>query len=67
MPRSGEGVTKGSGERNARRPTSHTHLPRIWTPEYAMGPDHTHIRRVYGCHTCCVMTYGLHSPQSSEK
>ena len=32
----------GVGEKSARRPATHTHSPRIWIAEYAMGPYHTH-------------------------
>ena len=54
------------GEKSARRPATHTHSPTIWIPEYAMGPDHTHIRSVDGGDTRCARSYGLQSPQSSE-
>ena len=67
MPRSDKATSGAVGEKIARRRATHTHSPTIWIPEYANGPDHTHIRSVDGGDTRCAKTYGLQRPQSSEK
>ena len=67
MPGSGQGVIKGNGEANVIRRAAHKHSPRICNPEYAMGPDHTHIGSVDGSDTRFATSYGLQSPQSPEK
>ena len=58
---------EGVGEKSACKPATHTHSPKIWSPEYAMVPDQTHSRSVNDGNTRCATLYGLQSPQRSEQ
>ena len=57
----------GVGGKSAGKPATNTHSPTIWIPEYAMGPDHTHIRSVDGGDTRCATLYGLQSGHQKMK